>query len=686
MICCVMASGEFDAIADFRFIRLLGSGSFAHTYLAERDGERFAVKVFNDLPAKPSARARFAREVAALRIRHPNLAEYVASGVESHAGRQAAYIAMRYLPGRSLRALLDDRDGRVTWPEVLTIARGVATGLDCLHRNGVVHRDLKPANVYVTDSGGVLILDFGLARLQDLATITSRGAFVGTPAYCAPEQIRGEPDIHSDLYALGAIVFEALTGRVPFRAEHQLELMRQITEEDPEAPTALRPEVPGWLDELVLALLAKEPLQRPRNARAVLEALEFPAGRSEPAVREPYDRNAPPLLCTRVSTRSGSQALVTIALASQAPDAVIGSITQPKQLDDLHRARALVPGLAVAVDTRVMDTGHGAFRSIAALKGRQFLPAGMEPHTPRSLRRPIEAQRVARADVAEQVKEQSNLLRSTCFAFASAGDEWLRTDSRLLDRCLAARDALAADLPLYAVVACGVDAVERREDRLSIANRYARGDVDGYWVGIDGLGSAVAEQVVSGLELLLFLQHTGRPAFWIVPDVLAEMAWSMGVAGAEVQLGRVGGFRLTTATRGLSRADARPRFEFPSVMASLPPSAAVVALQSGVLPESNCLCPSCRSAKGPTEQIARADEHNAWAWIALRDELAVLTAEQRLERFPSRVADAKSSLSALRRAMPEARSLRHLALLSQVIDVVREERVLETANRLRRAA
>src|SRR6267378_4425304 len=78
MICCVMVSGEFDAIADFRFIRLLGSGSFAHTYLAERDGERFAVKVFNDLPAKPSARARFAREVAALRIQHPNLAEYVA--------------------------------------------------------------------------------------------------------------------------------------------------------------------------------------------------------------------------------------------------------------------------------------------------------------------------------------------------------------------------------------------------------------------------------------------------------------------------------------------------------------------------------------------------------------------------------------------------------------------------------
>ena len=249
MIPVVNLPVTFDRIADFHFIRLLGSGSFAHTYLAERDGEHFAVKVFNDLPAKPSAQARFAREVAALRIQHPNLAEYVAER-----GRIA-----RWTPGRIHRDAVPA--GPLAASRCLTIMTDAWPGLKRSPLPAVLRRasivciatvlfivTSSPPMSIVTESGGVLILDFGLARLQDLATITSRGAFVGTPAYCAPEQIRGEPDIHSDLYALGAIVFEALTGQVPFRAEHQLELMRQITEEDPEAPTALRPEVPGWLD------------------------------------------------------------------------------------------------------------------------------------------------------------------------------------------------------------------------------------------------------------------------------------------------------------------------------------------------------------------------------------------------------------------------------------------------------
>ena len=365
----------FDRIANFRFVRLLGSGSFAHTYEAERDGERFAVKVFYDLPATVETQERFRREVDSLRIPHPNLAEYVESGVAPCGGRSAAYIAMRYLPGNSLREHLAERGGKISWQQALSVAQGISSGLLCLHEHGVVHRDLKPANVYLPSAGGVVILDFGLARMLDLTTITARGAFVGTRAYCAPEQIRGESDVHSDLYALGAILFEMLTGHRPFKASNELELIERITREDPEPPAALEPSVPAWLDRLVLSLLAKEPLQRPRGAQAVLDALRDPARHAAVAVREPYDRDSKPLLVARVTTGSAARAVLDVSLQGGAPDIAIAAITQPTQLDELHRARGLA-GVVVAVDTRLLDTATGGFQSIAALRDRRFATAG----------------------------------------------------------------------------------------------------------------------------------------------------------------------------------------------------------------------------------------------------------------------------------------------------------------------
>jgi eukaryotic-like serine/threonine-protein kinase len=301
-------TGVFDRIAGFAFVRLLGSGTFANTYLAERRGERFAVKVFHDLPAAGKPRERFRREVNSLRIEHPNLARYVESGVAQCGGRQAAYIAMRYVPGQSLADRLATGVGGLPVAQAVDVAQGICRGLEALHEHDTVHRDLKPANIYLPAAGGVVILDFGLARVRDLTTITARGAFVGTLAYCAPEQIRGEADIHSDIYALGAVLFEMLTGHRPFTATNELELIERITREEPEPAGALAPGVPDWLERLVAELLAKEPLQRPRSARAALATLSAPAARPAPAVRAPYERSSPPLLALRAQGPGSARA------------------------------------------------------------------------------------------------------------------------------------------------------------------------------------------------------------------------------------------------------------------------------------------------------------------------------------------------------------------------------------------
>jgi hypothetical protein len=674
----------FDQIADFRFIGWLGSGSFAQTYRAERGGEQFAVKVFHDLPTSTRAQERFRREVSALRIEHQNLAEYVDSGVAICGGKLAAYIAMRFIPGCALKDYLS-KNGPVSWQRAIEITQGIAAGLDCLHAHGVVHRDLKPANVYLARTGEVVILDFGLASVQDLTTITERGAFVGTRAYCAPEQIRGEGDIHSDLYALGAVLFEMLTGERPFRASNDLELIERIRYEDPEPPAALESSVPAWLDRLVLALLAKEPLQRPRGARAVLDALRESDLRDRAPVRMPYDRSSPPLLVARVASASAADAVLGFALQARAPDVAIAAVTQPSQLDKLHRARAMTGG-RVAVDTRIMDTAVGGYRSIAALRDRAFLPSGGEPHSPSSSRAPGETERIARGDMAEQIKEGADFLRASAFMIDSLESGWLRRNPRLLEVSLAARDALAPDSPLYAQVPCSMDAITRRDCRLSIVNRFARGEPDGYWVGIAGVETCAADQLAAAVDFILMLEHLGAPCIWTLPGTLAELAWSLGVAGVEIPLGRAGGFRAPSPARQIRRFDRAPRFEFPSIMTSLSADLAALALEAGELPECFCRCPSCENAGNVEEALQRADEHNLWVWLELRDVLGSLDMGQRLERYRFRLRAAAKQLSAVRRSVPELRALRHITRAEQTVALILEHGMLDTPRRLRRAS
>jgi eukaryotic-like serine/threonine-protein kinase len=674
---------DFNQIAGFRFVRSLGSGSFAHTYEAERDGERFAVKVFHELPATSAKQERFRREVSSLRVAHPNLAEYAESGIDVCGGRRAAYIAMRYRPGCALDQRLSEV-GRLPWKRAVEIARGVATGLGCLHEHGVVHRDLKPANIYLPADGGTLILDFGLARLLDRTSITAHGAFVGTRLYSAPEQIRGEIDIHSDLYALGVVLYEMLTGRVPLAADNDLELIEKIRHEDPEPPTALEPSVPDWLDRLVLDLLAKEPVQRPLSAQDVLEVIENPAP-SGRAVRAPYDRDRPPLLAVRASSSAAARAVLDGALTDDAPDIAISSITQPGQLDELHRARA-TSGLALAVDTRVLDTATGGHRSVAALRGRVFVPPGPGPHTPASLRTRAETRRVARGDIEEQLREGASLLRTPAFAIDSSASEWLRRNPRLLEAALDARDALAPGVPVYAHVPCTVDALLERDQRLSIVNRFARGEPDGYWLGVAGIDAYGADQVAAGIDFALLLQHVGVPCLWTLPGTLAELAWSCGISGVEITLGRGGDFRVPATTRQIRRFDQRPRFEFPSLMASLSADLAKKVLVSDSLPECECTCPSCRRGASVDERLAQANSHNLWCWMELRRKLAQLDATQRLERYRFRLQASREHLTAARRTLPELRSLRHLQLSEQTLTLITRERTLDTGRRLRRAS
>lgn len=261
-------------IGPFELHEKLGVGGMGIVYRAKylKNGVFVAVKVLSpDLMADPKIAVRFDREMAILKkLQHPHIVKYYGG---SSSGAQKFY-AMELVKGGSLEQLLK-RKGPLDWERAVDYAIQIAKALEHAHAAGVIHRDLKPANLLIT-SRGLKLTDFGIARDTQSTALTAAGKTLGTMAYMAPEQISGKHPIgaKTDLYALGCVLFEMLTGRTVFESETQPELLFKHLDEDPPSVREFNINVPLWVDELIGELLEKEPADRPFDALAVQVKLD----------------------------------------------------------------------------------------------------------------------------------------------------------------------------------------------------------------------------------------------------------------------------------------------------------------------------------------------------------------------------------------------------------------------------
>ena len=256
-----------DTLFDNRYkiVGKLGAGGMANVYLAEDQhlGRRVAIKILNDRHAGDQQFIdRFRREAQnAAGLSHRNIVSIYDRGE----AEGTYYIAMEYVEGRTLKELIVTRG-----PSPIRIAieytRQILSALRFAHRNGIVHRDIKPHNVIVDAEGHVRVMDFGIAR-AGASQLTETGSIVGTAQYLSPEQARGAPvDQTSDIYSTGVVLYELLTGAVPFTGDTPVEIAMKHLSQTPEPPSAKRPDVPRDLDYVVLRALAKDPAERYRNA------------------------------------------------------------------------------------------------------------------------------------------------------------------------------------------------------------------------------------------------------------------------------------------------------------------------------------------------------------------------------------------------------------------------------------
>ena len=291
----------------YRVLERLGAGGMGVVYKAEdsRLHRNVALKFLpENVSTDPSALARFQREAqSASALNHPNICTIHDVGEENG----QAFIAMEFLQGATLKQLITHRS--ITFEMFVTLGIEISDALDAAHQKNIIHRDVKPANIFVTERGHAKILDFGLAKLHDEkpsiagataintsvnsdaassessapganttylldsgeTQITNTGVIVGTVSYMSPEQTRGHNlDRRSDIFSLGCVLYEAITGQSPFAGPSTLSIMHDIATGTPAPPSTLQPGLPRTLDDLILRCLEKDPARRPQRASEIV--------------------------------------------------------------------------------------------------------------------------------------------------------------------------------------------------------------------------------------------------------------------------------------------------------------------------------------------------------------------------------------------------------------------------------
>ncbi len=341
----------------YEIIEELGAGGMGRVYRA-RDtklDEEVALKLIKpEIAAEPTTVERFRTEIKiARRITHKNVCRVY----DLHEEDRRLFLSMEYVPGEDLKSLVR-RKGRLSVEEAVSIVKQVCEGLTEAHRLGVVHRDLKPQNIMITEGGRAKVMDFGIARFVEASGLTVTGVMIGTPDYMSPEQAGGrDADQRSDLYAVGVILFEMVTGDVPFHGDTAFSVALKQRSEAPPDPGRLNPAIPESLRQLILACMEKDREKRYQTSEELLSDIRkieegLPVGnRALPPRRKKLGKTLRAVKWTAVLAGGGAVLLLAAGLLwvwprvrrSPAPSLTIGQVTQVTSEKGMETSPSLSP-------------------------------------------------------------------------------------------------------------------------------------------------------------------------------------------------------------------------------------------------------------------------------------------------------------------------------------------------------
>lgn len=508
---------------------------------------------------------------------------------------------MEYVEGTDFSRYLKNHKSKFFQDENLmkNIYFGILDGLFDIHQKRIIHRDLKPANIFITHDNKVKLLDFGLAKMLDYSTITTRGKLVGTPLFMSPEIIEGKTiDYRSDLYSFGVILYHIYTDQYPFSGENIFVLLNNIVTKPPKRVSDNFSMISNQMENIILKLLEKQPYLRPfRDALELKNVInEIPLIKTTLSIEKEVDKSFKKkkffvrLLHTEKTEFSNFIEVGGKVDGIEYPANYLPMYTnQIKDLKDFNTPYYFDP-----------STNRLAYSSFSSTKGLTELPYVYDKFnkiTPKDLSSLSEIKKYVKDTLDWQIKWETSFLTSPFHYSKSLTDDWLATDLKLLEEALEYRDKNNNKKQIYAGVCMAIEELTDKESRLELINKYSRTLPDGFIFYINDIEekSANPSQLYSFIDLLLKFKELKRPVIAARVGTLGLGLLELGVDAFSQGIASLTGFSENTLLSNRQYGyDMERKYYLQHLLLTLKAQIASEILEN--FPEFRCNCRFCNAA------------------------------------------------------------------------------------------
>jgi serine/threonine-protein kinase len=592
-------------INGYQLGRLLGQGTFGETYEATKGGQRVALKLIREEAVLQGWDARrFEREVRALqKAVGPNVVKFIEAGEAPLGNETRLFVVMEYLEGQDLSKFFRAANNQIAEETIKDILVQIVSGLRTIHAQNIIHRDLKPANVFVTQSGQVKLLDFGLVKMLDYTTLTTApGQPIGTPVFIAPEILRGDDvDIRTDFYSLGVLTYHLVTkGQYPFEARTPLELYAKVVNNPPLPPTRHNQSVSSEFENLILVLLSKQPYERTFNHDELERAIRSTPiiiPRAAPAVVRTKRTEFPKRCFFRLLQTEKSDVERFIQAGGKMDAIEFPANFLPRLQNSLAAYKRL--GIDFLFDPVTYRLTYSSFAQTDGLVKLPYVPDPNNVLTVRDLQTLQALQKYARGCIDWQMKWGCSTLVAPFHFCRDLGSPWVDIDIKLIEEAASYAKTLKAAPPVYAGLCLNIEQYTVAANRLALLNRYSRARADGYLFYMDVIDERTNNplQLRALLDLLRVFQKLGRPVFGCRVGTLGLALLAAGVDGISNGIASLSSFsEANLLVNRQANYDMTKKYYIPGMMLTLPVPMAEDILSDNRNASLRCGCPHCQGA------------------------------------------------------------------------------------------
>lgn len=600
-------------IAGYKIGRLLGKGAFGETYEATKDGVKVALKLIKEEAIQRDVDVkRFNHEVKAIqKAVGINVVKFFDSGVGNLGNEIRYYIALEYLEGKNLAEAFKDSNYNFSEKTLKSILLQIIDGLETVHNQNLIHRDLKPANIFLTNDEVIKLLDFGLVKMLDYTTLTTRpGQPIGTPLYIAPEILLAQVvDFRADFYSLGILIYHLITNEYPFYANTPFELYARVINEPPKPPTKYNSKISSDFENLVLKLLSKQPFERFNTHKELKDEinktdLEISAQNKIDLVSDKV--NYPKRWFFNLLNTEGTELKNFINSGGKPHGFVYPAHLLPKYKNTIYFLQE--QKIPYIIDPSTPKLAYSTFAQTKGLVELPYLPDKNNVLTPSTLGTINELQKYAKGCLDWQLKWNSSALIAPYHFCRNLNSEWLDIDIKLIEESISYAKSIGYKSPVLAGICLDIEPYTNEQNRLNLLNRYSRVSADGYMFYADEFDEKNSNpiQIKAYLELMKGFQKLGKPIIAGRVGTLGLGFLAAGVTSATSGIASLTGFSENYLLKNRD-FDFKPtkKYYIPQLLITVPSQMAQEILQDSRNTNLRCDCSYCKLSSRNLENISK---------------------------------------------------------------------------------